>query len=129
MNAPKKSRSEDLRTLRWPQEQWELVGRVAKALGTTRSEFVRDAVMASAARAAAGLPYSVIAAQAATQNTAANPFSPSRAQQEEGKKDSRRSRTRLAPEVISGPILEKLGRDGVSNGASKKAGRLRGLRS
>ena len=116
--------------IRWDVDDWAYVGDVARSSGLSRSAFVREAALAAAKATAAGLgPYSVIAAQAATQNTAANPFSPSRAKQEEGKKDSRRSRTRLAPEVISGPILEKLGRDGVSNGASKKAGRLRGLRS
>lgn len=122
----KKSKSEDLRAMRWPQEQWEFLGNVARAAGLTRSELVRTAAMAHAANLAAGLPYSV---GVTPQNTAANRTDLSRAKQGAGQGGLRRSRTRSSPEGISGPIPEELGRDGVTNVASEQAERPRSLRS
>lgn len=121
----KKQNSEDLRAIRWPLDQWEFLRDVAKAAGVSRSEFVRQAAMALAAKTAARLPYSV---SGTPQNTAANQFDLTIAKQGAGQSDLRRSRTRSAPQGISGPISEKLGRSVVPNVASEQA-KPRSLRS
>ncbi len=72
----KKARvQDDLRSVRWPAGDWEWVGEAAKAVGLTRSDFVRRAALAAAEATANGMaPYFVSGAIASPQNTRTNFF-------------------------------------------------------
>ena len=107
-----------MRHMRWPQDQWEFLGEVAKAAGLTRSEFVRDAAMAQAARMAAGLPYSV---SGTPQNTGANQFLTSNAKQGRVGSGGRRSEPATKRSVEAGQFPEEIGRDGLTNEADQQA--------
>ena len=122
----KKSKSEDLRAMRWPQEQWDFLGNVARAAGLTRSELVRKAAMAHAATLAAGLSYSV---GVTPQNTPANQTDLTRAKQGAGQVGGRRSGPATKRSEGAGQIPEEFGRGGLTNEADQQATRPLGLRS
>lgn len=128
--ATQNSSTRAIKPMRWTAEEWDYLAGVAKAIGMTRSAFVRTAAL-NAARATQSLSasYSVDGATATPQNTAANQLAPSTAKQGRGEGGGRRSRTRLAPEAINGPIPEELGRGGPTNEAGPEAEGPTGPRS
>ena len=115
-----------MRHMRWPEDQWVFLGEVAKATGVSRSELVREAAMAYAARKAAGLPYSV---SGTPQNTAANNFPTSNAKQGRVGSGGRRSEPATKRSGEAGQFPEEIGRDGLTNKADKQAIGPLGLRS
>lgn len=109
----KKKKQDTPKPMRWPNADWDFLAVVSKSLGMSRSAFVRNAALTAAKATAAGLtPYSVAVAKSTPQNTRPNQLFPAIAKQGEGKLGGERSRTHSAPQAISGPILEKLGRKG-----------------
>ena len=118
-----------MRHMRWPQDQWDFLGEVAKAAGLTRSQLVRQAALSHAAVLAARLPYSV---SGTPQNTRPNQISKPIAKQGGSEVGGERSRTRSKPEAFSGINAEHLGREGGDfspNEAKPKASKAKALRS
>jgi hypothetical protein len=130
MSTTQAARGKALQSIQWVDTDWDYIGDVARSIGLTRSAFVRNAAL-NAARAVAGSlsPYSVDGATATPQNTAANQSDLTRAKQGAGQVGGRRSRTRLAPQAINGPIPEELGRGGPTNEAKPEAEGPTGSRS
>lgn len=128
--ATEQSAARAIKPMRWTAEEWDYLAGVAKAIGMNRSAFVRTAAL-NAARATHSLSpsYSVDGATATPQNTAANQSDLTRAKQGAGQVGGRRSRIRLAPQAINGPIPEELGRGGPTNEAKPEAEGPTGSRS
>jgi hypothetical protein len=98
-----KSKGLTIKTTRWEDSEWAWVGEVAKSVGMSRSDFVRQTVMMAAQATAAGLaPYFVGGPQATPQNTGANHFLEPIAQQGVEGSGLRRSRTPQEPEAKGG---------------------------
>lgn len=73
--------------MRWRESDWTWLAEVAKSVGLSRSEFVRQSAMAAANATASGMtPYFVSGPKATPQNTAINDFSTKTAQQVAGEK-------------------------------------------
>ena len=129
----KKKKQAPPKPMRWPEDQWNFVGVVAKSLGMSRSAFVRNAALTAAKATAAELPpYSVAVAKSTPQNTRPNHFDHSIAQQRSGRSGGGGSRSRSKPEAFSGPITEELERKGGDfspNEAKPKANKAKALRS
>jgi hypothetical protein len=133
MSTTQAARGKALQSIQWVDTDWDYIGDVARSIGLTRSAFVRNAAL-NAARAVAGSlsPYSVDGATATPQNTRPNQSRNPIAKQGGGELGGGRSRTRSAPQAISGPISEKLGRGGggeATNEADPMANRPVGPRS
>lgn len=120
----------EIRTVRWTSSEWDFLGNVAKSIGLTRSELVREAALQRARAVAPS--YFVGCGEATPQNTRPNNSGPELRKQVGGGIGGEGSRTRLAPEGINGPNPEDLGRQGggdPTNGAKTKPRRGKSSRS
>lgn len=128
--ANTKPRELEIKMLRWKPSDWEILGKVAKSIGMTRSQLVREAALQRARAVAPS--YFVGVAEATPQNTRPNISGPELRKQVGGRNGGEGSRTRLAPEGINEPNPEDLGRQGggdPTNGAKTKAAKAKSSRS
>lgn len=120
----------EIKPVRWKSSEWELLGRVAKSIGMTRSELVREAALQRAKAVAPS--YFVGRGEATPQNTRPNDSGLGLRQQAEGGIGGEGSRTGLAPEGINRQLSEKVGRQGgvgPTNGEQTKPRRGKSARS
>ena len=98
------SKLRTLKAVRWGDSEWEWLAKIAKSVGMTRSEFVRQSAMTAATATSAGLtPYFVGGPKVTPQNTGANHCLEPIAQQGVEGSGSRRSRTPQEPKANGGP--------------------------
>lgn len=129
----KQQAKHNIRPVRWDEAEWRWLATVAKSVGLSRSEFVRRSAMEAAKAAVALVPgYSVGGASATPQNTRPTENGLGLRQQAEAVFGGEGSRTELAPEGITRPNPEDLGRQGgggPTNGATTKARKAKLARS
>ena len=71
----KKRDQSDVKTVRFPKEEWAIVAALATKLGVTRSEFIKQATMQAASRVLAGWSSHYVSGEASTHNGGAKTFS------------------------------------------------------
>lgn len=123
----KQQAKNNIRPVRWQENEWLWLADVAKSVGLSRSEFVRRSTMEAAKAAMVFSPaYSVCGAPATQQNTPTNHFDRSIAKQGSGRNGGEGSRTKLDPKGITWTNPEDLGRKG--GGVRQTERRLRPTR-
>ena len=71
-----KKKVAELKAIRWHDDDWEMVGKLAARVGLTRSAFIKQAMLGEAAKVLAGAaPHYVVVANASTHNGGAKTFS------------------------------------------------------
>lgn len=71
-----KKKVTELKAIRWHEDDWEMVGKLAARVGLTRSAFVKQATLGEAAKVLAGeAPQYVSGPKASTHTGGANTFS------------------------------------------------------
>ena len=90
------------RTLRWEDESWEQIGKIAQSVGLTRSEFIRRATLAAAAlpHALSGQAFSPLNAASDTGTHSRNGLRKQAGSQNEGGGKATIARTALAGRAV-----------------------------